>query len=107
MRHQANGIDRPSFGAPVIQNQSKHDLSQREQAWLVGNTLSVPSQRSRESEGITCRSAAGGETMSTMLPWWVLAMLAYPEVQSRAPAELDEVIGSARPPTFADLPFLP
>ena len=34
-------------------------------------------------------------------------MLAYPEVQSRAHAELDEVIGSARPPTFADLPSLP
>ncbi len=34
-------------------------------------------------------------------------MLAYPEVQSRAHAELDEVVGTARPPTFADLPSLP
>ncbi len=33
-------------------------------------------------------------------------MLAYPEVQKRAHAELDEVVGSARPPTFADLPSL-
>ncbi|KAH9054048.1 cytochrome P450 [Lactarius deliciosus] len=86
----ANGIDRPSFGASVIQNQSKHDLSECEQAWLVGAML-----------------AAGGEMTSTTLQWWVLAMLAYPEVQSRAHAELDEVIGSARPPTFADLPSLP
>jgi hypothetical protein len=31
-------------------------------------------------------------------------MLAYPEVQSRARAVLDEEIGSARPPAFADLP---
>ena len=38
-RHQANGIDRPSFGATVIKNQSKHDLSEREQAWLVGDML--------------------------------------------------------------------
>jgi hypothetical protein len=37
--HQANGIDRPSFGATVITNQSKHDLSEREQAWLVGHML--------------------------------------------------------------------
>ncbi|KAH8977904.1 cytochrome P450 [Lactarius hatsudake] len=88
--HQANGIDRPSFGATVIQNQSKHDLSKREQAWLVGMMVS-----------------AGGDTMSSTLQWWVLAMLAYPEVQTRAHAELDEVVGSARPPTFADLPSLP
>ncbi len=34
-------------------------------------------------------------------------MIAYPEVQKRAHAELDEVVGSARPPTFADFPSLP
>jgi len=34
-------------------------------------------------------------------------MLAYPEVQNRAHAELDEVVGSGRPPTFSDLPSLP
>ena len=34
-------------------------------------------------------------------------MLAYPEVQVRAHAELDEVVGFARAPTFADLPSLP
>src|SRR6266702_2255400 len=61
----------------------------------------------RESEGITYFRAAGGETTSTTLLWWLLAMLAYPEVQHQAHAELDEVIGSARPPTFADLPSLP
>ena len=34
-------------------------------------------------------------------------MIAYPEVQNQAHAELDEVVGTARPPTFADLPSLP
>jgi cytochrome P450 len=86
----ANGIDRPCFAASVLQNPSKHDLSQREQAWLVGGML-----------------VAGSETSSTALLWWLLAMIAYPEVQNRAHAELDEVVGSARPPTFADLPSLP
>ena len=33
-------------------------------------------------------------------------MLAYPAVQARAQAELDEVVGRARSPTFADVPFL-
>ncbi|KAI9441899.1 cytochrome P450 [Lactarius indigo] len=86
----ANGIDRPSFGATIIKNQSKHGLSELEQAWLVGDML-----------------AAGGETTSTSLLWWILAMLVYPNVQARAHAELDEVVGRARPPTFADIPLLP
>ncbi len=34
-------------------------------------------------------------------------MLAFPEVQVRAHAELDEVVGRARAPTFSDLPSLP
>ena len=34
-------------------------------------------------------------------------MLAYPETQARAQAELDAVVGHARLPTFADLPLLP
>ena len=34
-------------------------------------------------------------------------MVAYPEVQARAQAEPDEVVGRARPPTFADVPSLP
>ena len=41
------------------------------------------------------------------MAWWTLAMLAYPETQARAHAELDAVVGRARPPTFADLKHLP
>jgi cytochrome P450 len=53
------------------------------------------------------RSAAGFETTATTLMWWILAMVAFPEVQSRAQAELDAVVGRARLPTFADAPRLP
>jgi cytochrome P450 len=42
-----------------------------------------------------------------MMNWWMLAMLAYPETQVRAHAELDAVIGRTRLPTFADYPHLP
>ncbi|KAH9021017.1 cytochrome P450 [Lactarius pseudohatsudake] len=86
----ANGIDRPSFAATVIKSQSKHGLSEVEKAWLVGHLL-----------------IAGGETSASGLEWWLLAMLVYPNVQARAHAELDEVVGRGRPPTFADIPFLP
>ena len=54
-----------------------------------------------------CLSGAGFETTSSTMMWWVLAMVAFPEVQRRAQAELDAVVGRARPPTFADAPHLP
>ena len=41
------------------------------------------------------------------MAWWTLAMIAYPETQARAQAELDTVVGRARLPTFADYPNLP
>ena len=37
----------------------------------------------------------------------MLAMLAFPEVQRRAQAEIDDVVGRDRLPTFADSPRLP
>jgi len=49
----------------------------------------------------------GYETTSAEMAWWTLAMLAYPETQARAQAELDAVVGRARLPTFADYPHLP
>ena len=52
-------------------------------------------------------SAAGAETNATTLSWWMLAMIAFPEVQYQAQAELDAIIGRDRLPTFADAPRLP
>jgi len=52
-------------------------------------------------------SAAGSETTSTLLMWWTLAMVAFPQVQRRAQAELDAVVGRTRLPTFADASHLP
>jgi cytochrome P450 len=56
---------------------------------------------------IPLRSVGGADTSSVMMSWWTLAMLAYPETQARAHAELDAVIGRTRLPTFADYPHLP
>jgi cytochrome P450 len=52
-------------------------------------------------------SLAGSDTTSAMMAWWTLAMLAYPETQSQAQAELDAVVGRSRLPTFADYSSLP
>ena len=53
------------------------------------------------------RSGAGFETTSIALMWWTFAMVAFPEAQRRAQAELDAVVGRARLPTYADAPRLP
>lgn len=52
-------------------------------------------------------SAAGSETTAGVVTWWVQAMILYPEVQARAQAELDAVVGRDRIPTFADYEHMP
>jgi cytochrome P450 len=52
-------------------------------------------------------SSAAAETISTTLSWWTLAMIAFPEVQRRAQAEIDAVVGHDRLPGFSDAPRLP
>ncbi|KAH9983999.1 cytochrome P450 [Russula vinacea] len=71
-------------------NVAKGDDYQIERAW-IGGTMYV----------------GGADTTSAMMGWWMLAMLAYPETQARAHAELDAIVGRARLPTFADFPHLP
>ena len=53
------------------------------------------------------RSAADAETTATSLSWWTFAMIAFQEVQRRAQAEIDAVVGRERIPTFANAPRLP
>ncbi|KAG8212969.1 cytochrome P450 [Butyriboletus roseoflavus] len=50
---------------------------------------------------------AGFETSSSTLHAFILAMLLYPEVQAKAQAEIDSVIGSDRLPHFDDRVQLP
>jgi cytochrome P450 len=52
-------------------------------------------------------SLGGADTTSETISWWTLAMIAYPDTQARAQAELDAVVGRSRLPTFADYPHLP
>jgi cytochrome P450 len=41
------------------------------------------------------------------MAWFWLAIVAFPNIQKKAQAELDEVVGRHRLPTFADYPRLP
>ncbi|KAN0139662.1 Cytochrome P450 monooxygenase [Lactarius tabidus] len=82
--------ERPSLSASLIKNCDRRPLSNQEMAWLLGTLYS-----------------AGAETTSTTMYWWAFAMVAHPEVQRRAQAELDTVVGRSRIPTFSDVPNLP
>ncbi|KAI0060305.1 cytochrome P450 [Artomyces pyxidatus] len=84
------GIDKFSLSAALIKDSARFGITERERAWLAGTMY-----------------AAGSETTASALQWWSLAMVAYPETQKRAQAELDAVVGRGRLPTIADLPYLP
>ncbi|KAI9446203.1 cytochrome P450 [Lactarius indigo] len=85
----SKGSERPSMSATLIKNSNRNGLSNQEMAWLIGTLYT-----------------AGAETTSTALTWWALAMVTRPETQKRAQAELDAIVGRARPPTFSDIPEL-
>ncbi|KAJ4478124.1 cytochrome P450 [Lentinula aciculospora] len=51
--------------------------------------------------------AAGAETTSGQLAWFLQAMILYPEIQRLAQEELDSVVGPDRLPTFHDYESLP
>ncbi|KAH7910744.1 cytochrome P450 [Hygrophoropsis aurantiaca] len=51
--------------------------------------------------------AGGSDTTVSSVYGFFLAMTLYPEVQAKAQAELDSVVGTDRLPTLEDLPALP
>ncbi|KAJ3810819.1 cytochrome P450 [Lentinula aff. lateritia] len=84
-----NGLARPSLTGVVVEQQAKFGLTDKEVAWMVAAI------------------AAASETMSGVLAWFFLAMVMYPEVQVKAQAELDRVVGRDRLPNFDDMQHLP
>ncbi|KAI9439108.1 cytochrome P450 [Lactarius indigo] len=83
------GIDRPGLVGTWIKDADRYGLSERETAWLAGMT------------------AAGSDTSAATMAWWMLAMVTYPDVQRRAQAEIDSVVGRTCIPTFSDFQHLP
>ncbi|VDC01456.1 unnamed protein product, partial [Peniophora sp. CBMAI 1063] len=51
--------------------------------------------------------AAGSDTTAATMGWWMLAMIAHPDIQQQAQEEIDAVVGRSRPPAFNDMPHLP
>ncbi|KAH8985566.1 cytochrome P450 [Lactarius akahatsu] len=87
----ANGIDRPSFGPTIIKTQSKHAADQNSSK---PGSSGICSPRVGKQRLLHC---SGGFSPCSSIP-----------MSKPAPMpELDEVVGRGRPPSFADIPFLP
>ncbi|KAM5541051.1 hypothetical protein V8D89_005362 [Ganoderma adspersum] len=79
---------------------------------FVSDILSSEETMTPESEnilkhGATAAYGAGFETTVAVIYVFFLTMVLYPEVQARAKAELDAVVGPAGIPSFADRSSLP
>lgn len=84
------GNYKPSFAANLYLNNTRHQLTRKEESWLAGTMF-----------------GAGAETTAAALSVFILAMRLYPNVMKRAQAEIDDVVGRDRLPTFADRENLP
>ncbi|KAJ3556207.1 hypothetical protein NM688_g2152 [Phlebia brevispora] len=77
-----------SFARYLLEN--KTGLNEEQTAWLAGTMFT-----------------AGMETTAAALSFFVLAMVLHPDIMHRAQAEIDNVIGRDRLPSFADETDLP
>ncbi|KAF8515735.1 cytochrome P450 [Gautieria morchelliformis] len=85
----------PSFTASFLESTTHlHGLDAQQEEHTIRNT------------GATA-FGAGADTTTVALSWFVLAMILYPDVQRKAQAELDDVIGADRLPGFEDRQNLP
>ncbi|KAL1745665.1 cytochrome P450 [Schizophyllum fasciatum] len=82
--------DSSFFMGSVIRDQAVHGLNRVQMSMLAGAMYE-----------------AGSETSAFFLQALVLLLTAYPEVQAKAHAELDSVVGEGRMPMYADADNLP
>ncbi|TFK67282.1 cytochrome P450 [Pluteus cervinus] len=82
--------DRPSFAKQLCVTGGRHQLTQKEEAWLAGSIF-----------------VAGFDTSSSTLQFFILAMRLYPVVMKKAQTELDRVVGRERVPNISDRDDLP
>ncbi|KAK7446349.1 hypothetical protein VKT23_014555 [Stygiomarasmius scandens] len=85
-QRMSNGTCKPCFCSLILENREKHSLTDKEAAWLAGGLL-----------------GGGAETTAASLSVFVLAMCLYPDVMHKAQAQIDQVVGRGRLPSFADL----
>ncbi|KAG5653174.1 hypothetical protein H0H81_001891 [Sphagnurus paluster] len=97
----------------VVQEQmskgtAKHSLvSYYTEALNSGNDLGFEFDAEDIKGAAATTYMAGTETTASSLSIFILAMILYPDFQTRAQEELDRVVGVDRLPEFSDRPSLP
>ncbi|KIJ67582.1 hypothetical protein HYDPIDRAFT_174015 [Hydnomerulius pinastri MD-312] len=89
-RDMMSGDAGPSFGKYLIENEADGGLTEPEMVFLAGSFF-----------------GAGSDTTALSICNVMLAAARHPEAQAMVHAELDEVVGSLRAPTFDDDESLP
>lgn len=89
-RQLDNGKAHECFVTSLIEKREELNLSDDDMAYLCGTVF-----------------VAGSDTTSAAITICVMAAAAHQSAQKRVQAELDEVVGHARPPSFEDLDNLP
>lgn len=79
-------------------------MEQNTASAAAGKGETITEELIKDSAAVTY--AAGADTSVSTLTTFILAMTLHPEIQKRAQAELDAVVGD-RLPTFADKDDLP
>ena len=90
IKHRESGIQASSFIDRVLDGQEKNQLPWHQLCFIGGVLM----------EG-------GSDTSSSLTIAIVQGLTLYPDVQRRAHAEIDAVVGFDRSPTWEDLPRLP
>lgn len=89
-RKKKQGKAEPCYLDFILDNQAKLDMSYDEVVFLGAVLMD-----------------AGGETASSYLQSFVLAMLSFPDAQNKAQDEIDRIIGNDRFPALKDYDNLP
>ncbi|KAG9093309.1 hypothetical protein FS749_014628 [Ceratobasidium sp. UAMH 11750] len=90
----AHGSNEPSIVRALLDDPPKADLSRSDLEDYVKHIA-------------IALFGAGSDTTVASLEVFVIAMIHHPEVQTKAQAEIDRVVGMKRLPAFEDLPQLP
>ncbi|KAJ3553236.1 hypothetical protein NM688_g3719 [Phlebia brevispora] len=85
-----NGTARPCLATLLIEREAEYGLTEAQAIWLAGVV-----------------HVAGSETTGGALFTFLLAMVLFPDVQKRAQAEIDRVVGHERMPSLEDQKDLP
>jgi len=89
-RQMREGIAMPSFAKFMLENQKQYQIGDKELAFLGGVVF-----------------GAGTDATTSAITIMMMAAATHTDAQARVQAELDDVVGRTRLPTFADQEMLP